>query len=148
MLLVADRVDVLPNKHNYICRYTINSYQLSRLYARQKTHTCQVRGTRRGAGCSVKPQIVWPHILPRCSTLPQSKKLSQHVSALKVPFSEMLHDLGLVDGSPRPPSSTGWQGTHGNFLAAFFCVGTIFLSLSIICLFLNLIINTQSRFPL
>ena len=35
MLLVADRVvDVLPNTHNYICRYTINSYQLSRLYAR------------------------------------------------------------------------------------------------------------------
>ena len=120
MLLVADRVNVLSNTHNYICRYTINSYQLSRLYARQKTHTCQVRGSRRGAGCSVKPQIVWPHILPRCSTLPQSKKLSQHVSALKVPFSEMLHDLGLVDGSPRPPSSTGWQGTHGNFLVAFF----------------------------
>ena len=80
----------------------------------------QVRGTRRGAGCSVKLQIVWPHILPRCSALAQSKKLSRHVSALKVPFSEMLHDLGPVDGSPRPPSSTGWQGTHGNFLAAFF----------------------------
>ena len=80
----------------------------------------QVCGTGRGAGCSVKPQIVWPHILPRCSALAQSKKLSRHVSALKVPFSEMLHDLGLVDGSPSPPSSTGWQGTHGNFLAAFF----------------------------
>lgn len=143
MLLVADRVDVLPNKHNYICRYTINSYQLSRLYARQKTHTCQVRGTRRGAGCSVKLQIVWPHILPRCSTLPQSKKLSQHVSALKVPFSEMLHDLGLVDGSPRPPSSTGWQGTHGNFLAAFLCRYHIFISFHYL-----LILEPYNQYPI
>ena len=129
MLPVADRVDVLPNTHNYICRYTINSYQLSRLYSRQKTHTCQVRGTRSGAGCSVKPQIVWPHILPRCSTLAQSKKLSQHVSALKVRFSE------------------GGKA-HTAIFQRLFCVVTTFLSLSIICLFLNLIINTKSRFSL
>jgi len=120
MLLEADRVDLASCQTLTIIFAGIRSTLTNSVGYMPGRRPIQVRGTRRGTGCSVKSQKVWPHTLPRCSTLAQSKKLSQHVSALKVPFSEMLHDLGLVDGSPRPPSSTGWQGTHGNFLAAFF----------------------------
>ena len=72
MLLVADRVEVLSDAQLPAClSCTNNYYQLDYM---------------------VRPQKV-AHILSGCGALAQSKYLSQHDSALKVLFYEMLHDL-------------------------------------------------------
>ena len=41
------------------------------------------------------------HVLAECSVLAQTKYLSRHNAALKIPFFEMLKDMDLIDS--RPP---------------------------------------------
>ena len=69
---------------------------------------------------SKAPDSVASHLAQVQHPVTEQKAITTRLSFKSTVSAEMLHDLGLVDGSPRPPSSTGWQGTHGNFLAAFF----------------------------
>ena len=41
------------------------------------------------------------HVLAECSVLAQTKYLSRHNAALKIPFFEMLNDMDLIES--RPP---------------------------------------------
>ena len=61
----------------------------------QKSPT-SAQGEVRRRLCSKAPESV-AHILSGCSALAQSKYLSRHDAALKVPFYKLLYDEGLID---------------------------------------------------
>ena len=49
--------------------------------------------------CGEKPECL-AHVLAGCSVLAQTKYLSRHNAALKIPFFEMLTDMDLVESNP------------------------------------------------
>ena len=49
--------------------------------------------------CGGKPECL-AHVLAGCSVLAQTKYLSSHNAALKIPFFEMLKDMDLIESNP------------------------------------------------
>ena len=49
--------------------------------------------------CREKPECL-AHVLAGCSVLAQTKYLSRHNAALKIPFFEMLKDMDLIESHP------------------------------------------------
>ncbi|XP_068675641.1 uncharacterized protein [Montipora foliosa] len=49
--------------------------------------------------CGEKPECL-VHVLDGCSVLAQTKYLSRHNAALKIPFFEMLKDMDLIESNP------------------------------------------------
>ena len=49
--------------------------------------------------CGEKPECL-AHVLAGCSVLAQTKYLSRHNAALKIPFFEMLKDMDLIESNP------------------------------------------------
>ena len=50
--------------------------------------------------CGEKSECL-AHVLAGCSVLAQTKYLSRHNAALKIPFFEMLKDMDLIESNPR-----------------------------------------------
>ena len=46
--------------------------------------------------CGEKPECL-AHVLAGCSVLAQTKYLSRHNAALKIPFFEMLKDIDFIE---------------------------------------------------
>ena len=75
----------------------------TRLCTSQKTHTSS-EGEALCGLCAKAPESV-DHIMSGCCALAQSKYLSRHGSTLKVPFYDILLDLGLNEACVR----VGWR---------------------------------------
>ncbi|XP_068708027.1 uncharacterized protein [Montipora foliosa] len=64
--------------------------------------------------CGEKPECL-AHVLSGCSVLAQTKYLSRHNAALKIPFFEMLKDMDLIESNPpwyspvQPKPVSGYQ---------------------------------------
>ena len=71
----------------------------TRLCASQKTHTSS-EGEALWGLYGKAPESV-DHIMPGCGALAKSKNLFQHDSTLKVPFYDILLDLGLSQACVR-----------------------------------------------
>ena len=71
----------------------------TRLCTSQKTHTSS-EGEALCGLCAKAPQSV-DHIMSGCCALAQSKYLSRHGSTLKIPFYDILLDLGLNEACVR-----------------------------------------------
>ena len=95
----------------------------TRLYACQKTHT-DTTGEVMCRLCNKAPESV-AHVLAGCTALAQNKYVTRHNAALKIPFFEVLQDLGLVDSVPPwyPPLKPKRNDQCASILGCSFLCG-------------------------
>ena len=71
--------------------------------------------------CGKKPECL-VHVLDGCSVLAQTKYLSRHNAALKIPFFEMLKDMELIESNPPWYSPVQPNLVYQNEKAEAYCV--------------------------